>query len=167
MLRLLTGGLVSTYLDDVSLVEFMCAAFIACQMELSLATRGLCCCVPVKCKCDANCSSAITSLWLLILQKSSGPHSVSDFYLPDSFNFIFPQTSLIMHMWPSRPKWVAWLLVQFLGTATFPKGVPYIDLGFSTKSVSPVFSTSEKYTCYTHKKVKSVIRKCLKQVTLQ
>ena len=71
------------------------------------------------------------------------------------------------HMWPSRPKWVALLLVHFLGTATFPKGVPCIDFGFSTESVSPVFSTSEKYTCYTHKKVKSVICKCLKQATLQ
>ena len=44
---------------------------------------------------------------------------------------------------------------------------PYIDFGFSTKSVSPVFSTSEKYTCYTHKNVNSVIHKCLKQATLQ
>ena len=54
-------------------------------------------------------------------------------------------------MWPSRPKWVALLLVHLLGTATFLKGVPCIDFGFSTESVSPVFSTSEKYTCYTHK----------------
>ena len=70
-------------------------------------------------------------------------------------------------MWPSRPKWVALLLVHVLGTATFPKGVPYIDFGFSTKSVSPVFSTSEKYTCYTQRKFISVISKCLKQATLQ
>ena len=63
----------------------------------------------------------------------------------------------IYYMWPYLPKWVALLLVYFLGTATFPKGVPNIDFGFSIKSVSPVFSTSEKYTCYTHKKFISVI----------
>ena len=49
------------------------------------------------------------------------------------------------------------LPVHFWGTATFPKGVPYIDFGFSTKSVSPVFSASDKrrllhthkvYTCH-------------------
>ena len=62
---------------------------------------------------------------------------------------------------------VALLLVHFLGTATFPKGVPYIDFGFSTKSVFSVFSTIEKYTCYTRKKFISVISKCLKQATLQ
>ena len=47
------------------------------------------------------------------------------------------------------------------------RGVPCIDLGFSTKSVSTVFSTSEKYTCYTHRKFISVISKCLKQATLR
>ena len=36
------------------------------------------------------------------------------------------------------------LLVHFLGSVTFPKEVPYIDFGFSTKFVSPVFSTSKK-----------------------
>ena len=38
---------------------------------------------------------------------------------------------------------------------------------FSTESVSPVFSTSEKYICYTHKTFISVISKCLKQATLK
>ena len=46
-----------------------------------------------------------------------------------------------------------------------------IDFGFWTKSVSPVFSTSEKYTCYTHthtqKFIISVICKCSKQAALQ
>ena len=32
-----------------------------------------------------------------------------------------------------------------------------IDFGFSTESVSPVFSTSEKYTCYKHKQFISVV----------
>ena len=43
----------------------------------------------------------------------------------------------------------------FLGysTAIFPEVVPCIDFGFSKESVSPVFSTSEKYICYTHKTV--------------
>ena len=59
------------------------------------------------------------------------------------------------------------LLIHFLGTATFPKGVPCIDFGFSTESVSPVFSTSEKPTCYTHKKFLSVISMRLKQATLR
>ena len=73
-------------------------------------------------------------------------------------------------LWPSHPKWVALLLVHFLGTATFPKGVPCIDFGFSTKSVSPVFSTSKQYTCYTHNKCISHYKcniMCLKQATLQ
>ena len=69
------------------------------------------------------------------------------------------------YLWPSRPKWVTLLLVHFLGTATFPKGVPCIDFGFSTESVSPVFSTSEKYTWYTHKMFISVISMCLRQAT--
>ena len=38
-----------------------------------------------------------------------------------------------------------------------PKEVPYIDFGSSAKSVSPVFYTSKKYTCYTHIKYISVI----------
>ena len=52
-------------------------------------------------------------------------------------------------MWPSRPKWVTLLLVHFWGTAIFPKGLPCIDFGFTTESVSPVFSTSEN-TLVTH-----------------
>ena len=41
--------------------------------------------------------------------------------------------------------------------------VPYIyQFGFSTKSVSPVFSTSEKYPCYTRKKCASVISNVFK-----
>ena len=93
-------------------------------------------------------------------------------------------------MWPSRPKWVALLLVYFLGTrrhrtsssfatdfhdddgySHFPKGgaiyIYNINFGFSTKSVSPVISnsTSEKYTCYTHKQFKSVICKCLNKTS--
>ena len=70
-------------------------------------------------------------------------------------------------LWPSRPKWVALLPIHLPGTATFPKGVPYTEFGFSTKSVSPIFSTSEIYTCYTHKTFIIVISKCLKQATLQ
>ena len=71
------------------------------------------------------------------------------------------------HIWPCLPIWVALLLIYFWGTAIFPNGVPCIDFGFSMESVSPVFSTSEKYTCYAHKKLISVISMCLKQASLQ
>ena len=68
---------------------------------------------------------------------------------------------------PPRSKSATLVLVHFLCTATFPNGVPYIDFGFWTKSVSPIFSTSEKYTCFTHKQFITVISMCLKQATLQ
>ena len=39
-----------------------------------------------------------------------------------------------------------------------------IDVGILTKSVSPIFSTSEKCTCYTHKKkCINIINVCFKQ----
>ena len=72
---------------------------------------------------------------------------------------------------PARNESHCYLFTFWVQPATFPKGVPYIyiyiDFGFSTKSVSPVFYTSEKYTCYTHNKFISVLSKCLKQATLQ
>ena len=40
-------------------------------------------------------------------------------------------------------------------------------LAFQRNQFSPGFSTSEKYTCYTHKTFIGVISMCLKQATLQ
>ena len=58
-------------------------------------------------------------------------------------------------------------LVTFWVQPISQRGCHTIEFGFSTKSVSPVVSTSEKYTSYTHKECISVISKCLKQTTLQ
>ena len=52
--------------------------FIACHVDI-ICDSGLCCCGPAfNVMCDVNCSSAITSHCLLILQKRFRPHSVSD-----------------------------------------------------------------------------------------
>ena len=59
------------------------------------------------------------------------------------------------------------------GVPPFSQGgaLPCIDFGFWMESVSPVFSTSEKYTCFkhthTHTQFIHVISMCLKQATLQ
>ena len=71
-------------------------------------------------------------------------------------------------MWPSRPKWVALLLVHFLGTATSSKGgAMYRFWLFSRISFSSHFEIQKMHLLYTHTNVKSVIRKCLKEATLQ
>ena len=67
-----------SYRDGVSLVEFMYPVFMACQMELSLATR-VSVVASQRSVCDVHCSRAITSNCLSILQKRYRPHYVSDF----------------------------------------------------------------------------------------
>ena len=56
---------------------------------------------------------------------------------------------------------------SLFGFSHFPKAGAIYRFWLFNKIIAPVLSTSEKYTCYTHKKLKSVIRKSLKQATLQ
>ena len=54
---------------------------------------------------------------------------------------------------------------SLFGHSLFPKGGVLYLFWVSTNSVSPVFSTSQRYTCYTNRKFIIVISKCLKRAT--
>ena len=59
------------FFQYVPLVEFKYLVFTRTPGGVIVGDSGLCCCVPCL-------SSAIISLWLLILHKRTRPHSVSD-----------------------------------------------------------------------------------------
>ena len=61
----------ASFFEDVPLVGFMYLVFTRMPGGVAVGDSGLCRCVPCL-------SSAIISLCLLILQKGSRPHSVSD-----------------------------------------------------------------------------------------
>ena len=86
--------------EDVSLVECICTLYSshARSSRVIVGDSGLCCCGPAFIvMCDVNCSNAITSHCLLILQKRSRPYSVSD-YFTSAFSKL-----VIANLSPERP----------------------------------------------------------------
>ena len=61
-----------SFFEDVSLVEIMYLVFTRMPGRVTVGDSGLCCCV-------LCLSSTFNSLCLLILQRRSKPHSVSDY----------------------------------------------------------------------------------------